>query len=140
MKKTLVAIAVSVIALFAAQNANGQEMTQQTNENAFVLAQAENINDEGLDLERATPSILNSSTANSAASGCGMTYSCYKDGSHHYIKYNNPTKNYVLIYFKYTTDYGESSSYVEAKPEISSNVNVCINCISCNITGCKILD
>jgi hypothetical protein len=47
MEKTLVAIVVSVITLFAAQNANGQEMTQQTDENAFVLAQTENNDDAG---------------------------------------------------------------------------------------------
>ncbi|MDR2409464.1 MAG: hypothetical protein LBE13_15295 [Bacteroidales bacterium] len=136
MKKILAA-AVFVTALFAAQNANGQEFTQQTNENTFVLAQIENNNIN----ESATVSEPNNSIVSSEAmaSGCGMTYNCYKDGTHHYIKYNNPTKNYVLIYYKYTTESGEYSSYIEAKPEISSTVNVCVNCIACNETGCKTL-
>jgi hypothetical protein len=135
--KKLLAVAVLLTALFATQNANGQEMVQQTNENTFVLAQTENINVDNLEI--AITSVPTNSTVNSAASGCGMTYSYYKDGEHHYIKYNNPTKNYVLIYYTYTIKNGdEYSSFIEAKPEVSTNVNIYLGEITCKITGCKI--
>jgi hypothetical protein len=103
MKKILVAV-ISVITLFAAQNANGQETDQQTNENTFVLVQSENlaqlVDDETL-VSTGTPVEIISSNEEISLNNdyCNFGVGRYSgEVSIHY--YNDCDKN-IQIGFKY---------------------------------------
>jgi hypothetical protein len=104
MKKVLVAIVVFVITLFAAQNANGQEMVQQTNENAFVLAQTENldqlISDE-ISIFMGTPIEIISTSETVISSNGSCRFGVGRYSGEVSIHYYNDCNYDIKIGFKY---------------------------------------
>jgi hypothetical protein len=137
--KKLLAAAVLLTALFAAQNANGHKKAQQTNENTFVLAQTENNNFDGLEI--AITSVPTNSTVNSevmASGGCIDKGDVTEmSGSGYYqIKISNTcssSKKFKITYtstsnksitLEYTINGNTSNNYPCGKSSSKSDVTV----------------
>jgi hypothetical protein len=131
--KKLLAVAVLLTALFATQNANGQEniIVNNYNNNELLAYNSSGTNGELSD-------IYTIYSGYNSTGSISYSFSTENDG-YTYLKYKNTTNKYYIIKYKCTCNGNNYSNYVEAKPNVTTSVQVG-NCSNYSVTSCEPID